>query len=112
MSSLPTIDPILSTADAARILGRSPHTLRQDRSHGRGPAYLVHPSGQFRGYRWSVLQAYIDGLETSTPGTPAERFAAADAELSELRASLARKIEVRDQLAAELAELQDGGDAA
>lgn len=52
----------LTAAEAARLLGLSPDTLRAYRSNGRGPRF--HKRGHAILYRLSDLEAYGSGEAT------------------------------------------------
>jgi len=67
------IDRVLTTREAAGILGRSPITLKAWRRRGVGPAYIrfgrSSPNGRV-GYRVDDLVAYLDS-QTVRPGVVA-----------------------------------------
>lgn len=51
---------LVDTETAARILGKGAATLRNWRTQGRGPRFLVNPdSGQFLGYDVADIEEWI-----------------------------------------------------
>ena len=50
----------LNDLEAARIIGIAPITLRQWRSHGKGPKYL-RIGGKCVRYRRSDIESWLDG---------------------------------------------------
>lgn len=58
----PTSDRLLTTAEAAHLLGRNPRTLENWRARSARIPYAVGPSGRFIGYRERDVQEYIASL--------------------------------------------------
>ena len=54
-------EPLASTADVAGVLGIPEKTLVEWRSRGLGPDYLK--VGKYVRYRWSAVNAWLDGRE-------------------------------------------------
>lgn len=53
---------LLTTAEAAARIGRTPKTLRNWRARRGVIPYVTSSAGRFAGYRESDVQGYIDGL--------------------------------------------------
>ena len=58
----PTSDRLLTTAEAAHLLGRNPRTLENWRARRAVLPYGVGASGRFIGYRESDIRGYLEGL--------------------------------------------------
>lgn len=56
------MERLLTTDEASRLLGYSPHTLQFWRSHGGGPAY-IKVNGKLVRYRKSDLEGWINRFD-------------------------------------------------
>lgn len=62
MTTTQSTTGLLTTAEAATLLGRTPATLRNWRAKRSHLPYVTSSAGRFAGYRESDVQEYIAAL--------------------------------------------------
>lgn len=62
MTTTQSTTGLLTTAEAAALLGRTPATLRNWRAKRSTLPYVTSSAGRFAGYRESDVQEYIAAL--------------------------------------------------